>query len=282
MAEHDVIHPQDWQECRAAIGRFDTILASLRQYSFTLITGFIAGAAFLNLLGVKTGSGEGAVAPGHVKAAAIIVIFVLIASLFAVDSYYQVLMCGAVERALDIEAKTRSHRLTRYISTNVYRAHVSTITLILYYALLGTAGILGLAMFPGYLHGHRPRGGSDAGAAVMAAFFFAVVFITADYVIASKAAKLTTLKPRIWPEDEPSVRQAAATETFERLKERFLSEGLLTSPNGTPAEVDVDKLKAYRRTLNAMQKELEALAKQYDTVSDALSSLPEKWASPPE
>lgn len=82
---------EDWKECRATIGRFDMILEDLRKVGFFLITGLLTAGAFLNFLGVQTT--QGVPAPlSDVRAAVFIAIMVLVATLFSVDTYYQVLL----------------------------------------------------------------------------------------------------------------------------------------------------------------------------------------------
>jgi len=124
----------EWTECRATIARMDTILEDLRKYGFTLITGLLTASAFI---GAGTGRPDAGVA-------AYVVVMVLVATLFSVDTYYAASMSGAVERALDLEAKTRPPIiLTKTIHQNCHEAKVIWITLGLYVALLVVA--LGLA-----------------------------------------------------------------------------------------------------------------------------------------
>ena len=70
---------------------------------------------------------------------------VLIAALFLVDSYYEVQLSAAVERALDLEAQTDPPvRITKYLSINTWLTRVNDVTLWLYVVLLGVAEALGL------------------------------------------------------------------------------------------------------------------------------------------
>ena len=39
-------HKDEWKECRATIGRFDTILVDLRKVGFSFITAIVSGATF--------------------------------------------------------------------------------------------------------------------------------------------------------------------------------------------------------------------------------------------
>jgi hypothetical protein len=133
---------EDWQECRKTIGRFDTILEDLRKFGFSIITGLLGASGFLNFLGIPT---SGAAPAADASAAVFITVMVLVAALFSVDTYYSVLLSGAVERALDLEDKTSSRiKVTKTLSRNATRSGISFIILALYIALLATAEGMGL------------------------------------------------------------------------------------------------------------------------------------------
>jgi hypothetical protein len=135
---------KDWQECRATIARLDTILQDFRKVGFSLITGLFTASAFLNFFGVQTTQGEPATLSGA-RAAVFIAVMVLVTALFSVDTHYQVMLSGAIERALDLEAQTTPPiRITKYVSVNYTRSGVSYIILALYLVLLTTAETLGL------------------------------------------------------------------------------------------------------------------------------------------
>ena len=139
----DDLRFKEWTECRAIIGRLDSILVDLRKVGFAFVTALLTASTFLSFLGVTTQSIP--TTPVQARAAAFIVIMVLIAALFSVDSYYEVLLSGAVERALDLEAQTDPPvRITKYISINAFDTKASAVTLWLYVVLLFTAGVLGL------------------------------------------------------------------------------------------------------------------------------------------
>jgi len=139
-----VMSVQDWKECRTTIGRLDTILVDLRKVGFSIITGLLTAGAFLNFLGIPTTQGVPAPTT-DVSAAVFITVMVLVAALFSVDTYYQVLLSGAVERALDLEAEMRPPiRVTKYLSVNATRSGTSFIILALYIVLLLTAEGMGL------------------------------------------------------------------------------------------------------------------------------------------
>lgn len=126
---------KEWCECRVTIGRLDTILEDLRKYGFTLITGLLTASAFLGLGISRPDAGV----------AAFLAVAVLVTALFSVDTYYSATLSGALERALDLEVRTRWEiSLTKTISNNCHRAGVVWITLGLYVALLLVAVTLGL------------------------------------------------------------------------------------------------------------------------------------------
>jgi len=140
----DDLRFKDWQECRTTTGRLDTILEDLRKVGFSIITGLLTASAFLNFLGVTTTPGVPAPST-DVRAAVFIAVMVLVAALFSVDTYYEVLLSGAVERALDLEAQMEPPiRVTKYLSVNATRSGISYIILALYLVLLATAEGLGL------------------------------------------------------------------------------------------------------------------------------------------
>jgi hypothetical protein len=146
----DDLRLQDWKECRTTAGRLDTILVDLRKVGFSIITGLLTASAFLNFLGVPTKSGSD---PGtDVSAVVFITVMVLVAALFSADTYYQVLLSGAVERAMDLEAQTNPPiRITRYLSRNATRSGVSFVILGLYLVLLATGEGMGLFAAHGQL-----------------------------------------------------------------------------------------------------------------------------------
>jgi hypothetical protein len=140
----DDLRSQEWKECRSIIGRLDTILVDLRKVGFSLITGLLTASAFLNFLGVSTAQGV-LPPPSDIGAAVFIIVMVLVAALFSVDTYYQVLLSGAVERAMDLEAGTQPPiRVTKYLSLNATRSGSSIIIVALYIVLLVTAEGMGI------------------------------------------------------------------------------------------------------------------------------------------
>jgi hypothetical protein len=141
----DDLRIKEWEQCRTTVGRLDTILADLRKFGFSLITGLLTASAFLALLGVQTTQNL-PTAPIEARVSPFMVIMVLIAALFSVDSYYQVLLSAAVDRALDLEVKTDPWmRVTKYLSVNAMLTKSTYVTLFLYLLLLAAAA--GLAVF---------------------------------------------------------------------------------------------------------------------------------------
>jgi hypothetical protein len=111
----------------------DQILEDLRKYGFTIITGLLTAGAFLGKPGTTDSNAE-----------VFIAVMVLVTALFSIDIYYQVLLSGAVERALDLEAQTKPPIwVTKHISENAKKCGIHFIIVVLYLALLGTAGGIG-------------------------------------------------------------------------------------------------------------------------------------------
>lgn len=137
---------KEWAECRTTIGRLDTVLVDLRKLGFSFITTLLAAGAILSFLGIQTVADVSA-PPIPTRAAPFVSIVVLIVALFFLDSYYEVLLSAAVERALDIETLTDpAIRLTKYIGINAGRSRASNITLGLYlFLLLAACGLAVLA-----------------------------------------------------------------------------------------------------------------------------------------
>jgi hypothetical protein len=77
---------------------------------------------------------------------------VLVSALFSVDTYYQVLLSGAVERALDLEAVTDAQiRITRYLNNNARVSKISYLILFMYLTLLASAVGLGIVATGGQI-----------------------------------------------------------------------------------------------------------------------------------
>jgi hypothetical protein len=176
---------REWTECRATIARMDSILKDLRKYGFTLVTGLLTAGAFL---GAGTGRPEAGVAT-------IIAVMALLATLFSGDTYYSASMSGAVERALDLEARSWPPiRLTRSIHTNCHRASVVWITLGLYVGQLLVALGLGLATAMTTRHA--------AGALTMVTSLFGLgllAYMVWYWWYVKVRAKFAEEKPREWP-----------------------------------------------------------------------------------
>jgi hypothetical protein len=85
----------EWKECRATVARLDGILADLRKYSFTIITGFITAGTFLNLVGTRLDVTDAAISDSA-PAIVIAIIGLLVVALFAMDCSYSVLLARAI------------------------------------------------------------------------------------------------------------------------------------------------------------------------------------------
>lgn len=159
ITDADDLGIKEWTECRATIDRLDKILVDLRKVGFSFITTLLAAGAILSFLGVQT-SQNGSVPPAPTRAAPFVAIMFLVVALFSVDSYYEVLLSGAVERALDLETRTDPPmRVTKYISINAALSGATWITLGLYLFLLVIGTGLGTL---GTITGSTTRGNPPA------------------------------------------------------------------------------------------------------------------------
>lgn len=204
----DDLRFKEWTECRALIGRLDSILVDLRKVGFAFVTALLTASTFLSFLGVTTQAIPST--PVQARAAAFIVIMVLIAALFSVDSYYEVLLSGAVERALDLEAQTDPPvRITKYISINAFETNASGVTLWLYVVLLATAGALGLL---GVLGGSGDPSLQVSFAVIVLAVALVLYTAMRRYwlFIAEKTHLLTLKQERHWRPGESATAKIAA------------------------------------------------------------------------
>jgi hypothetical protein len=136
----------EWSECRATIGRLDTILVDLRKLGFTFVTGLLTASAFVGF----SGSADSPIPKEALNATSLITMF-LIAALFLLDCYYQVMLSAAAERAIDLEFQAQHTRgviswplnLSTNLSKNVLASGAALLTLLLYLALLGITTYLG-------------------------------------------------------------------------------------------------------------------------------------------
>jgi hypothetical protein len=162
---------EEWKECRATIGRFDTLLVDLRKYGFTLITGLLTASSFWFYSGSQKQEGV----PTSTEAGVTLVLTVLVVALFVVDRTYEVLLHAAVERGMLLE-DTLELGITKVLSAVAKKAGADTwasatytlfivaaqipwvlswlgfSTLILRVALL--FGVLGLVWFVVWYHLH--------------------------------------------------------------------------------------------------------------------------------
>jgi hypothetical protein len=180
---------KEWGECRALIGRLDTILSDLRKYGFTLVTGLFTASALV-------GGFSKTDLPARDRAVVFIGIMVLILVLFYVDTYYETLLNGAVERALDLEyAVEYAVRLTCYLSTNAARNGSRLATGIVYVGLLFTTGFVGFSVTgPGAVFDSSAW---SAAQALLAQWFVVVAVLMLGYWIFAQAVTGGfTTKPR--------------------------------------------------------------------------------------
>lgn len=81
----------EWKECRATIGRFDSILADLRKYGFSLVTLLLTATAL-----ITNNAATAAVSASSVVVALLVVLFIM-------DRYWWVLLIQTVSRAEYLE-----------------------------------------------------------------------------------------------------------------------------------------------------------------------------------
>ncbi len=138
----DDLAVKDWSEARSTIGRLDTTIAGLRQYGFTLTTGFLTASALVTEVG-SSGASTAA------RAAVVSSLMLLILVLYGVDRYYCVLQSGAVERAMNLEhTSSDALSITTYVSRNSIVSVAGWMALVLYMGLLLGALALGLGILP--------------------------------------------------------------------------------------------------------------------------------------
>jgi hypothetical protein len=139
----------EWRECRATIGRFDSFLADTRKYGFTLVTVLLTANALV------TTSDKAVDRP-----AASIVVIALLLALFMLDNYYWSLLRAAVARAQDLEEKVdgKSIQLSGVISVRVAKTHATDLILAVYglfvfiaMAIGFTGGVTGSQASAGWL-----------------------------------------------------------------------------------------------------------------------------------
>jgi hypothetical protein len=207
----DDLRFKDWAEARAAIGRFDSILVDVRKVGFSIATGLLAATTFLGFLGLPTPatlstSGGGATTPSawpiEARAAVWVALISLVVLLFLVDMYFEVLLSGAVERALDLEVQTDPPvRVTKYMSTNVHRVWGAKLVFYMYFGLLLLVVIFALLMLFFATEADRAR----AWWWIAPIAVGAVLFVWNYGKIGQGRTKQETLKARQWPEGDEKI-----------------------------------------------------------------------------
>ena len=86
----------EWTECRATIGRMDSVLADIRKYGFSLMTLLLTASALITTAN-----------PVADRVAASSAVTILVLVLFLMDRYWWVLFREAVERATELETRPR-------------------------------------------------------------------------------------------------------------------------------------------------------------------------------
>jgi len=122
----------------------DTILVDLRKVGFGFITTLLSAGAFLSFLGIPPPN-TAPVVPIQARATIFVATMLLIGALFWLDNYYEVLLAGAVERALDLEFQTDPPvRLSKYLRINARVTAATWVTLLIYLILLVVAAGFGI------------------------------------------------------------------------------------------------------------------------------------------
>jgi hypothetical protein len=139
----DDLRFKDWTECRASIGRFDAILVDLRKLGFSFITGLLAAGSFLSVSNASA-SQAGVIGP-LIRVVPFMILMLLTLALSLLDNYFEALLNGAVERALDLEAQMDPPvRVSKYITVNAMETGATRWLQILYRIFIGIAAGLGL------------------------------------------------------------------------------------------------------------------------------------------
>lgn len=205
----DDLRFKDWAEARAAIARFDTVLVDLRKVGFSFVTGLLAASTFLGFLGVPTPASAGAGAapaatafPIEARAGVFIAVIALVVLLFLVDLYFEVLLSGAVERALDIEVQTDPPvRVTKYLSVNIGRVWGAQLVFGMYLGVLALVALFAALML--WFATPEERGKVMWWVALFA--LGAIGFVASYGLFGHRRSGLDTIKPRTWPEGDDKV-----------------------------------------------------------------------------
>jgi hypothetical protein len=101
----------EWKECRATIGRFDSILADLRKYGFTIVALLLSANALITTAN-----------PVTERVAASSVIIALLVVLFLMDRYWWVMLLATTARAYELE-KELSYKISLGLHDVAARSH---------------------------------------------------------------------------------------------------------------------------------------------------------------
>jgi hypothetical protein len=122
-------HKDEWKECRATIGRFDTILVDLRKVGFSFVTAIVSGATFFFVQDPTKHVSESA------KFATFSFILVLVLVLYVVDRIHQVWLQDAVTRAQTLE-NLFGYELTKSLSKSVSQTQAIGVGIVIYLVLI--------------------------------------------------------------------------------------------------------------------------------------------------
>jgi hypothetical protein len=199
----DDLRFKDWTEARAAIARFDAILVDLRKVGFSVITGLLAASALVGFLGIPASTEVNTSTwPIEARSAVWAVLVSLVVLLFVIDVHFEVLLSGAVERALDIELQTDPPvRLTKYLSVNVQRIWAAKLIFWMYVGL--SLLVVGLAVLMLQLATEIER--AKVLLWVVPILVFGVLFVFIYGQISRERTHTDRLKERPWPEGSEKI-----------------------------------------------------------------------------
>ncbi|MDV3244291.1 MAG: hypothetical protein LYZ66_03835 [Nitrososphaerales archaeon] len=148
-SDEDAWQMQEWQAAREVLKTFDDNLHDLRKYGFTFITALLTADSLLLPYQLIVGGSQQTL-HDNVKLAVLTVTLLLIVALQVIDRNYQVFLEAAATRAVIIERRLNLE-LTQTISDRAGLAHLSRVTLLLYFLFTMGVSILGVAvLWPNY------------------------------------------------------------------------------------------------------------------------------------
>lgn len=136
---------EEWKEARNSIARFDEHLVNLRKYGFTLATLLLTVDVYLTMAGALKEQ------PLAILATTAVVI-VLIFALFLIDQHIRALQLATIDRAIQIEGKSKLKELKlttslKKVSKKWQTTHGGTPVYVLFVLVTGFLGIVALYQY---------------------------------------------------------------------------------------------------------------------------------------